>query len=56
MQIEKARYRTFRTTMGRKIRVRMSEAEIIEREIFTMVIVISPFLLCWLFAIVAGMV
>ena len=37
-------YRTYKTTMGRKIRVRMSEEEIAEREIYHMVITVIPFL------------
>ena len=35
-------YRTFRTTMGHKIRVRMSEEEIAERELFRIVVVLLP--------------
>lgn len=49
-------YRTFKTTMGHKVRMRMSEQEIRERRILTWLICTSPFLVCWLFAIVAGMV
>ena len=57
MQIyEEAKYRTFKTTMGRRIRVRMSRQEIIERRILTALIVLSPFAVCWLFAAVARMV
>lgn len=37
-------YRTERTTMGRKIRVRMSEDEIAERELFHLAIVTLPFI------------
>ena len=36
------KYRTFRTTMGHKIRVRMSDEEIAERELFHMVLVALP--------------
>ena len=37
-------YRTERTTMGRKIRVRMSEDEIAERELYNLAIVTLPFI------------
>ena len=56
MQIERAKYRTFKTTTGRKIRVRMSEAEIRERRIFLASVIITPFEMCWLMAAAAGMV
>lgn len=57
MQIyEGAKYRTYKTTMGRKIRVRMSREEIRERRIFAAAVVLSPFALCWLMAAAAGMV
>ena len=36
------KYRTFKTTMGHKIRVRMSEDEIAERELFHIVLVALP--------------
>lgn len=36
------KYRTFKTTMGHKIRVRMSDEEIAERELFHMVLVALP--------------
>ena len=49
-------YRTFKTTMGHKIRMKMTRQEIRERRIMTALIVLSPFLTCWLFAIVARMV
>ena len=49
-------YRTFKTTMGHKVRMRMSEQEIRERRILTALIICSPFLMCWLFAIAARMV
>ena len=35
-------YKTFRTTMGHKIRVRMSAEEIAERELFRIVVVLLP--------------
>lgn len=37
-------YRTERTTMGRKIRVRMSDDEIAERELYHLAIVALPFI------------
>lgn len=36
-------YRTFKTTMGHKIRMRMSEEEIAERQLFHMTITVVPF-------------
>ena len=36
-------YRTFKTTMGHKIRVRMSEEEIVARWIYRFVLVTAPF-------------
>lgn len=56
MQNERAKYRTFKTITGRKIRVRMSEAEIRERRIFLASVIITPFAMCWLMAAAAGMV
>lgn len=38
------RYRTFRTTMGRKYRVRMTEDEVAEQELFNIILVLVPFL------------
>ena len=35
-------YKTFKTTMGHRIRVKMSEEEIAERELFHMVLVALP--------------
>lgn len=49
-------YRTFKTTMGHKVRMRMTRQEIKERRIMTALIVFSPFAMCWLFAIFARMV
>ena len=49
-------YRIEKTTMGHKIRVRMTRQEIIERKILHALIVITPFGLCWLFAAASGMV
>ena len=37
-------YRTFKTTMGHKIRMRMTEEEIAERELFHIVLVALPFI------------
>ena len=49
-------YRTFRTTLGHKVRMKMSREEIRERRILAAMIWISPFFICWLFATVAGAV
>ena len=35
-------YKTFKTTMGRRYRVRMSEDEVAERELFHIVLVALP--------------
>ena len=45
------KYRTFRTTMGHKIRVRMTDEEIAERELFHMTITALPVLMLILFAL-----
>ena len=44
------KYRTFKTTMGHKVRVRMSEEEIAERELFHMILFLLPSLTFILFA------
>ena len=44
-------YKTFRTTMGHKIRVKMSDEEIAEQELFHIVLVLLPSLTCVLFAV-----
>lgn len=49
-------YRTFRTTMGHKVRMKMSREEIRERRILAALIISGPFVTCWLFAAAAGMV
>ena len=49
-------YRIEKTSMGHKIRVRMTRQEIVERKILYALIVITPFGLCWLCAAAAGMV
>ena len=49
-------YRTFKTTMGHKVRVRMSRQEIRERRILKALIILSPFAACWLFAAFARMI
>lgn len=49
-------YRTFKTTLGHKVRMRMSQEEIRERRILAALIWTSPFFICWLFATVAGAV
>ena len=38
------KYRTFRTTMGRKYRVRMTKEEVEEQELYNIVIVTLPFI------------
>lgn len=53
--MEIVKYKTYKTTMGHKIRVRMTQQEIRERRILTALIWISPFALCWLFAAFARM-
>ena len=37
-------YRTFKTTLGHRIRVRMTEEEIAERDLFRIALVVFPFL------------
>ena len=54
--METVKYKTYKTTMGHKIRVRMTRQEIREKRILTALIWISPFFICWLFATVAGAV
>ena len=39
-----SQYKTVRTTMGHKIRVRMSEEEIMERTLYRLTITILPFI------------
>ena len=48
-------YRKEKTTMGRRIRVKMSRQEIIERRIFHGLLVAMPIGLCWLCAWAGGM-
>lgn len=43
-------YRTFKTTMGHKMRVRMSDEEIAERELFHIVLFLLPSMTVILFA------
>lgn len=45
-------YKTLRTTMGRKYRVRMSEDEVAERDMFRLAIVVLPFVTSVLFAVI----
>ena len=54
--METVKYKTYKTTMGHKIRVRMTRQEIREKRILTALICTSPFIICWLFAAFAGMV
>ena len=37
------KYRTLKTTMGRKYRIRMTEDEIAERELYRLAVVALPF-------------
>lgn len=50
------RYRTFKTTMGHKVRVRMTKAEIRERRLMILTITVMPFASVWLLAAAAGMI
>ena len=50
------RYRTYKTTMGQKFRMRVCEDEKHERRLLNALIIGTPILVCWIFAIVAGMV
>ena len=38
------RYRTFKTTLGRKYKVRMTKDEIAEQELYRLVLVTLPFI------------
>lgn len=38
------KYRTFKTTMGRKYRVRMTDDELAEQELFHITLILVPFL------------
>ena len=49
-------YRTFKTSLGHKIRVKMTEQEIYERDLFRMMLIVVPFAMIWAFAWAAGMV
>ncbi len=46
------KYKTLKTTMGRKYRIRMSEDEIAERELFKMALIAVPFFSSILFALI----
>lgn len=37
-------YRTFKTTMGRKYKVRMTDDEIVERDLYRLSVVVLPFI------------
>lgn len=39
-----AKYRTYRTTMGRKVRVRMSPEEVAARSLYRIALVVIPFI------------
>lgn len=45
-------YKTFRTTMGHKIRVKMSEEEIYERDLFYAALILLPFITGALFFLI----
>lgn len=49
-------YKTYKTSMGRKYRMRLCEDE--KRDLFLLraLIALVPFGMCWLFAATAGMV
>lgn len=49
------KYRTYKTTLGHKIRVKMSRQEIIERRIFHGLMILMPIGMCWLCAWAGGM-
>lgn len=50
------KYRSVKTQMGHKFWVRMSDDEIIEREVFRLLVAATPLILVWVFAWAAGMV
>ena len=45
-------YKVLKTTMGRKYKVRMSDDEIAERELFHMAITVLPFVTAILFFVI----
>ena len=49
------KYRTYKTTLGHRIRVKMSRQEIIERRIFHGLMILMPIGMCWLCAWAGGM-
>lgn len=49
-------YRTVKTAMGRKFRVKMEEEEIRERSILQAMVVLAPAVMVVLFAWAAGMI
>ena len=49
-------YRTFKTSLGHKIRVKMTEQEVIERDLFRLLLLVIPTAMIWAFAWAAGMV
>lgn len=49
------KYRTFKTSMGHKIQVKMTEQEIIERDLFRLLLLVIPTAMIWAFAWAAGM-
>ena len=49
-------HRRVKTAMGHVMWVRMSESEIMEREIMRLVIAATPLIMIWVFAWVGGMI
>ena len=49
-------YRTYKTTMGHKYKMRVCEDEVLERQLFHAVLVASPLLAVIAFAVAAGMI
>jgi hypothetical protein len=50
------RYKTYKTTMGRKYRMRICEDEIRERRILKAAIVLAPLVMVFGFALAAGVI
>ena len=48
--------RKVKTQMGHKFWVRMTREEIIEREVFRLLVAATPLIMIWVFAWAAGMV
>lgn len=50
------KYKRYKTTMGHKYNMRLCEDEIHEKRIFHIMLVFSPLLIVFAFAIAAGMI